>query len=308
MMCSSPTASASLPISGYLFAARTFWSSGQISSSGCRYRSGSSLDWRYSSRARFAFIEAQPAEATTNAAVVHAAGRYIGFTGGRRISRSGAARESEKGERPGRPGHSRITRCVSLSRLDGRVFGRIALAIAGVDPELPGVRLDDPEHVLVALFLLVALVDDVIDAAVLEILLVEQPVGAEVVLARLAQRLEPGDALERPVAVLLRGKLVVSLLLLLVTLPDMKAPAVVAAVWAIVMDRHLALGQLEVLGRRRKRERRGHQQPGQKQKLLESFDHEVLRKWRSNLLLNDTCQRTKPGGRLPASSIANAST
>src|SRR6267143_1368867 len=223
------------------------------------------------------------------------------------FSRSGAARESEK-KRPEGPGRSRITGSVSLSRLDGRVFGRIALAIAGVDPELPGVWLEDPEHVLVALFLPVALVDDVIDAAVLEFLLVQQPVDAEVVLARLSQRLEPGDALERPIAVLLGAKLVVGLLFLLVALPDMEPPAVVAAVRAIVMDRHLALGQLEVLGRRRKRERRGHQQPGQKQKLLESFDHEVLRKWRSNLLLNDTCQRTKPGGGLPASSIANAST
>src|SRR5882724_7242421 len=207
------------------------------------------------------------------------------------FSRSGAARESEKSERPDGPGRSRITRSVSLSRRDGRVLGRIALAIAGVDPELPGVRLEDPEHVLVALFLLVALVDDVIDAAVLEVLLVEQPVGAEVVLARLPQRLEPGDALERPIAVLLRGKLVVGLLLLLETLPDMEAPAVVAAVGAIVMDRHLALGQLEVLGRRRKRERRGHQQPGEQQKFLESFDHDVLPEWRSeNLLRSDTCQ------------------
>src|SRR5467141_1812133 len=84
-MCSSPTASASLPTSGYLFAASTFWTSGQTSSSGCWYRTESSLDSRYSSRARFALIEAQPAEATTNAAVVHAAGRYIGFTGGRRV-------------------------------------------------------------------------------------------------------------------------------------------------------------------------------------------------------------------------------
>src|SRR5712671_846839 len=146
------------------------------------------------------------------------------------FSRSGAARESEK-KRPEGPGRSRITGSVSLSRLDGRVFGRIALAIAGVDPELPGVRLEDPE----------------------------------VVLARLPQRLEPGDALERPIAVLLRAKLVVGLLFLLVALPDMEPPAVVAAVRAIVMDRHLALGQLEVLGRRRKRERRGHQQPGEQQ-------------------------------------------
>src|SRR5712675_26180 len=153
------------------------------------------------------------------------------------FSRGGAARESEKVERPDRPGRSRITRSVSLSRLDGRVLGRIALAIAGVDPELPAVRLDDPEHVLVALFLLVALVDDVVDTAVLEFLLVEQPVDAEVVLARLPQRLEPGDALERPIAVLLRGKLIVGFLLLLETLPDMEAPAVVAAIGAIVMNR-----------------------------------------------------------------------
>src|SRR6267143_6630830 len=180
------------------------------------------------------------------------------------FSRSVAARESEK-KRPEGPGRSRIRRSVSLSRLDGRVFGRIALAIAGVDPELPGVRLEDPEHVLVALFLPVALVDDVIDAAVLEFLLVQQPVDPEVVLARLHQRLEPGDALERPIAVLLRAKLVVGLLFLLVALPDMEPPAVVAAVRAIVMARHLALVQLEVLGRRRKRERRGHQQPGEQQ-------------------------------------------
>src|SRR6267143_145385 len=196
------------------------------------------------------------------------------------FSRSGAARESEK-KRPEGPGRSRITGSFSLSRLDGRVFGRIALAIAGVDPELPGVRLEDPEHVLVALFLLVALVDDVVDAAVLEFLLVEQPVGAEVVLARLPQRLEPGDALERPIAVLLGGKLVVGLLLLLVALPDVEPPAVVAAVGAIVMDRHLALGQLEVLGRRRKRERHDHQQPGEQRKFLESFGHDVLPEWRS---------------------------
>src|SRR6266403_3494890 len=170
------------------------------------------------------------------------------------FSRSGAARESEK-KRPEGPGRSRITRSVSLSRRDGRVLGRIALAISGVDPELPGVRLEDPEHVLVALFLLVALVDDVVDAAVLEFLLVEQPVDAEVVLARLHQRLEPGAALERPIAHLLRGKLVVGLLLLLVPLPDMESPAVVAADGAIVMDRHLALGDLQLLGARRARER-----------------------------------------------------
>src|SRR5882724_8827395 len=96
MTCSSPTASASLPTSGYLFAARTFWTSGQISSSGCRYRTESSLDWRYSSRARFALIEAQPAEATTNAAVVHAAGRYIAFTGERRGFPAAARRRKAK--------------------------------------------------------------------------------------------------------------------------------------------------------------------------------------------------------------------
>src|SRR6266403_4663811 len=208
---------------------------------------------------------------------------------GRRVfpQRRGAGKRKGRGARG--PGRSSITGSVSLSRLDGRVFGRMALAIAGVDPELPGVRLEDPEHVLVALFLLVALVDDVIDAAVLEVLLVEQPVGAEVVLARLPQRLEPGDALERPIAVLLRGKLVVGLLFLLVALPDMEPPAVVAAVRAIVMDRHLALGQPEVLGRRRKRERRGRQQPGQKEKFLESFHHDVL--LRSKSASEDTCRR-----------------
>src|SRR5882724_5725557 len=190
------------------------------------------------------------------------------------FSRSGAARESEK-KRPEGPGRSRIRRSVSLSRLDGRVFGRMALAIAGVDPELPGVRLEDPEHVLVALFLPVALVDDVIDAAVLEFLLVQQPVDAEVVLARLPQRLEPGDALERSIAHLLRGKLVVGLHLLLVALPDMEAPSVVAAVGAIVMDRDLALGDLQLLGARRARERHDRDQSGRHQESLEQV-HDVL--------------------------------
>src|SRR6267143_4900512 len=190
------------------------------------------------------------------------------------FSRSGAARESEK-KRPEGPGRSRITGSVSLSRLDGRVFGRIALAIAGVDPELPGVWLEDPEHVLVALFLPVALVDDVVDAAVLEFLLVEHPVDAEVVLARLAHRLEPGDALERPIAVLLRSKLVVGLLLLLETLPDMEAPAIVAAVGAVVMDRDLALGDLQLLGARRAREGHDCNQSGRHQQSLEQA-HDVL--------------------------------
>src|SRR6267378_3614638 len=101
-MCSSPTASASLPTSGYLFSASSFWTSGQTSSSGCRYRTESSLDWRYSSRARFALIEAQPAEATTNTAVVHAAGRYIGFTRGREGLSIAAQRNEAKEERAAR--------------------------------------------------------------------------------------------------------------------------------------------------------------------------------------------------------------
>src|ERR1700730_1152951 len=188
------------------------------------------------------------------------------------LRRSAGRRKDERPDQSGRPW---ITRSVSLSRLDGRVLGRIALAVAGVDPELPAVRLDAPEHVLVALFLLVALVDDVVDTAVLEFLLVEQPVDAEVVLARLPYRLEPGDTLERPIAELLRGKLVAGFLLLLETLPDVEAPAVVAAVGPIVMDRDLALGDLQLLGARRPGERHDRDQSGRHQRSLEQV-HDVL--------------------------------
>src|SRR5437868_5222088 len=183
------------------------------------------------------------------------------FSEGRRLLHRGEYRA--RGERR----NGRIRRLLPLkkewlfARLEGCVFRQVALAISRVHPQLLGV-LDQPEHVLVALFLPVSLVDDVVDPTVVELLGVEQPVGAEVILPRLPHRLEPGDAFERPIAVLLGGKLVAGFVLLLEALPDVKAPAVVAAIGAVIVDRHLPLGKLELLGGSRARERRDRDQAG----------------------------------------------
>src|SRR5438132_1716264 len=162
-----------------------------------------------------------------------------------------------------------------LAGLESGVFRQVALALPRVHPQLLAV-LDQPEHVLVALFFPVALVDDVVDTAVIELLCIEQPVDAEIILPRLRHRLELGDALERAIAVLLGGKLVAGFVLLLEALPDVKAPAVVAAVGAEIVDCHLPLGKLELLGGSRGRERRDRGQAGRDQQSLEQVHHVLL--------------------------------
>src|SRR5512133_1402946 len=112
---------------------------------------------------------------------------FGGFTGGGRSMRSaGRGLTSVREIDAGTTGGASRPRCslprLLLLRLQGVFLALVDLRVARVHPGFTAIP-DQEELVLVGLLLLVALVDDVVDAAVPELRCVHHPVDAEVILA-----------------------------------------------------------------------------------------------------------------------------